>query len=417
MHTWVAGSLVIGAYLLGAVPFGWLIARSRGIDIFTRGSGNIGATNVGRVLGRKFGAMVLLLDFAKGAVPVAVATASQDLGAAIFGKQGWLEIVTGLAAFLGHCYPVYLGFRGGKGVATGLGVVTMLLLHQPAPLLAAGLMFLVVVAVTRYVSLASVSAAATLAMAQWFVTHGDVTEPRTAFCLIAACVVAMRHRSNLTRLWRGEESQLKETVLMTMLPRVLHVLALGLWFGMAVFFTFVVALSLFGTFEEIGQKPKDERPVWLPLPPVFSVVDKNINGPKEQGTRVAGQAVAPIFAWYFLMQGTCGLIALVTACRWREGGFAQRCRLVLLALALAGVLAGWPIERHVAALRPQRDAAVDRYLEEAATTVAAEPASLPAMRAARDEFGRWHGISVVVNLLVLVTVSAAMGLTANLPPR
>src|SRR5256885_1659498 len=112
--------LVVAAYLLGAVPFGYLVARWRGVDILRQGSGNIGATNVGRVLGRRYGILVFVLDFAKGAIPVAAAI---RVGAATgvadsLGTEG-LPVAAGLAAFLGHLFPVYLRFRGGKGVATG----------------------------------------------------------------------------------------------------------------------------------------------------------------------------------------------------------------------------------------------------------------------------------------------------------
>src|SRR6516165_5987590 len=102
---------VLGSYLIGAIPFGYLIARWRGVDILSHGSGNIGATNVGRILGRKFGILVFLLDFAKGAVPalIAGAFASADLPAE------WLMVTAGISAFLGHLFPVYLRFRGGKG--------------------------------------------------------------------------------------------------------------------------------------------------------------------------------------------------------------------------------------------------------------------------------------------------------------
>src|SRR5437667_12178018 len=107
---------LIASYLLGAIPFGWVIARSRGIDLFHAGSGNIGATNVGRILGKRFGLLVFALDFAKGAVPT-------------FLCLRWLGVTAGvtagLAAFIGHLFPVYLRFRGGKGVATGTGVVAV----------------------------------------------------------------------------------------------------------------------------------------------------------------------------------------------------------------------------------------------------------------------------------------------------
>src|SRR5690242_17213462 len=120
---------VLLSYLVGAIPFGYAVARGRGVDILRQGSGNIGATNVGRVLGWPFGILVFLLDFAKGALPVVAATAliarDADLAAAL-GTDG-LPVLAGLAAFLGHLFPVYLGFRGGKGVATAAGVVAILL--------------------------------------------------------------------------------------------------------------------------------------------------------------------------------------------------------------------------------------------------------------------------------------------------
>src|SRR5215204_553842 len=131
------------AYLVGAVPFGYLVARARGVDIFAAGSGNIGATNVGRVLGRKLGVLVFVLDFLKGAVPALVVSQ-------LFGTTA--GVVAGLAAFLGHVFPIYLRFRGGKGVATGFGVVVVLL---PWPTLVAAIVWVTTLAATRYVSLAS----------------------------------------------------------------------------------------------------------------------------------------------------------------------------------------------------------------------------------------------------------------------
>src|SRR5436305_2997890 len=118
----------LGAYLVGAIPFGYLVARWRGVEIFQAGSCNIGATNVGRILGKKFGILVFLLDFAKGALPVAVALAIKSAAKPWdLIDRGWLEVGAGLAAFLGHLYPVYLRFRGGKGVVNGAGVVGVLL--------------------------------------------------------------------------------------------------------------------------------------------------------------------------------------------------------------------------------------------------------------------------------------------------
>src|SRR3954447_11423972 len=100
---------LIGSYLVGAIPFGWLIARLRGVDIFQAGSGNIGATNVGRVLGRRFGLLVFVLDFLKGALPVVLVRYYLP-------DVPWAAVAAGLAAVIGHMFPVYLRFHGGKGV-------------------------------------------------------------------------------------------------------------------------------------------------------------------------------------------------------------------------------------------------------------------------------------------------------------
>ena len=140
----------LGAYLIGGIPFGYLIARARGIDIIHQGSGNIGATNVGRVLGRRFGILVFFLDFAKGALPTGVALRLADLADARWdpATAEILGVTAGLAAFLGHVFPVYLRFHGGKGVATGAGVVAVLL---PGTALGALLVWLAVLCATRYV--------------------------------------------------------------------------------------------------------------------------------------------------------------------------------------------------------------------------------------------------------------------------
>src|SRR6184192_2617994 len=105
----------LAGYLIGSIPVGYLVARARGVDIFQHGSGNIGATNVGRILGRPFGVLVFALDFAKGAVPVLAAlVVASRWPEGEWLRHGWLEVLTGLAAFLGHLFPLYLGLRGGK---------------------------------------------------------------------------------------------------------------------------------------------------------------------------------------------------------------------------------------------------------------------------------------------------------------
>src|SRR3989440_6030809 len=152
-----AVGIALAAYLIGALPFGYLIARSRGVDILQAGSGNIGATNVGRILGKRFGVLVFFLDFAKGAFPVALAPwVGQRFDSDVPSET--LSVVAGLGAFLGHLFPIYLRFRGGKGVATGAGVVAVL---SPLPALFAVAAWIGVLLATRYVSLASVVAVVT----------------------------------------------------------------------------------------------------------------------------------------------------------------------------------------------------------------------------------------------------------------
>src|ERR1019366_6783581 len=107
--------VILAAYLIGAIPFGYLVARWRGVNIFAHGSGNIGATNVGRILGRKFGLLVFVLDFAKGAGPVALAMLMKRHFDDELWSRGYVEVAAALAAFLGHLFPIYLRFHGGKG--------------------------------------------------------------------------------------------------------------------------------------------------------------------------------------------------------------------------------------------------------------------------------------------------------------
>ena len=173
------------------------------------GSGNIGATNVGRVLGKKYGVLVFLLDFAKGALPVAdarlIAPYYDELPHEAFG------VTAGIAAFVGHLFPVYLRFRGGKGVATGAGVVMVLM---PLPALAAILTWLFVVIVSRYVSVASLVAAAMICVAQLALTPQPWTWPHnivSVFCLVTAGLVVVRHLGNLRRLVAGTENRFQES--------------------------------------------------------------------------------------------------------------------------------------------------------------------------------------------------------------
>jgi len=405
----------LGAYLIGGIPFGYLVARGRGVDILHQGSGNIGATNVGRLLGRRFGILVFLLDFAKGAGPAAVGLFLGRQAEAEWGAVGpqIVGVTAGLCALLGHLFPIYLRFRGGKGVATGAGVVAVLL---PLPLLAGLFTWLTVLCAERYVSLASLAAAATLCMGQLVLVPDPLAAenlPATIFCCLAAALVFWRHRANLGRLRQGTENRLRDTVAMNTLTRALHQVVLGIWLGTIVFFTFVVGLVLFSRFESLGEDAA-HRPLWFPLSTEFQHRDAQIDGPREQGTRAAGEAVTPLLPWYFLIQGVCGFLAVGTAlglARFSPGR-VQRLRVQILLLALLTVLVGWPLEHKVSALRRPRYDAVDAFLQ-------SPPESVDTGRAAalqaKSEFGMWHGLSLLLNLATVGLVTSAMVLAAWLP--
>ncbi|HEV3118872.1 MAG TPA: glycerol-3-phosphate 1-O-acyltransferase PlsY [Gemmataceae bacterium] len=381
--------VVVASYLVGAIPFGYLVARARGVDILHQGSGNIGATNVGRVLGKRFGIVVFFLDFLKGAVPAAAAlwlAAPVDTGPA----REWWGVAAGLAAFGGHIFPVYLNFRGGKGVATGAGVVAVLL---PGPACVAVLVWLAFLCAFRYVSLASIAAVLALCAMHLLTSAAPFAGAErilTLFCFLAALLVILRHRTNLVRLLRGSENQVKGSTAMTQLGKIIHVLALGLWFGGAAFFTLVAAPAIF--FDGYGAlaKSAEGRPAWFP-----STFDT------DMANQLAGFAVAPIFPRFFLLQGICGLLAIVPALAWARAEPAlrvHRVRFILLALALVAVLCGWPLAQKVTHLRALR------YAADSALAAAA-----------KADFATWHGYSLTLSLVTLALVTVAMALAAYMP--
>lgn len=189
-------------YLSGSLPWGlWLPRWLKGVDVRTLGSLNLGATNVYRTLGPALGVTVLLLDIAKGALPVWLVP-GLGVSAGFPGGDEWCRIGVALAAVLGHVFTVFAGFKGGKGVATSAGV--LLSLSPPAFGIVA-LVFAVTVATTRYISLGSMLGAVTFATALAFLAPGGVHSPSFGFGVVVAVLVIVRHKENIARLVRGEE--------------------------------------------------------------------------------------------------------------------------------------------------------------------------------------------------------------------
>lgn len=196
-------TLILG-YLLGSIPFGYLIVRLKsGADIRETGSGATGATNVSRKAGKTAGILTLLLDALKGAAAVLLARW-------LTGDDGtsWIVAATGALAVIGHCFPVWLGFRAGKGAATGLGVFLAIV---PTSVLAAVVIFILTVALTRYVSLGSILGAAFVPT--WTAIEHAFMRPipdfapiMTALCISAALIIA-KHHENIRRLLSGTENK------------------------------------------------------------------------------------------------------------------------------------------------------------------------------------------------------------------
>ncbi|HSK75607.1 MAG TPA: glycerol-3-phosphate 1-O-acyltransferase PlsY [Thermoanaerobaculia bacterium] len=204
MSTGLSVALVAGAYLLGSISWSVLVVKVlQGLDVRSVGSGNAGATNVMRAAGKKAGAAVLLLDIGKGIAAVAVPR-SLDAPPAVVGGAA-------VAVVLGHVFPVFFGFRGGKGVATSAGALGTL---SPVAMALGLLVFLIVVGWKRYVSLGSIVTAACFPLLAWISHREGWTEHGGGWTLLAGALVALlvviKHQSNLKRLWRGTEPRLGE---------------------------------------------------------------------------------------------------------------------------------------------------------------------------------------------------------------
>lgn len=195
--------VVIIAYLLGSIPFGYLIVRKKlGDDIRQSGSGGTGATNVSRRAGKTAGVITLVLDALKGSLAVLIAKGLSP-------NVEWVIAAAAIAVIVGHMFPVWLGFRGGKGVATGVGVFSIL---APIAVLCAGVIFVAIVSLTRYVSLGSIIAAATIPLFVWlqsmFVEPSPDLRPLLVTAIVGAALIVFAHRGNIARLARGTEARI-----------------------------------------------------------------------------------------------------------------------------------------------------------------------------------------------------------------
>lgn len=189
-----------GAYLVGGIPFGYLIGRMRGVDVRTVGSKNIGATNVFRTVGKGWGLVAFALDVLKGLLPT--------LAAKAWAPAAWLPLAVGVACVIGHMLTPYMKFKGGKGVATAFGMLIGLV---PAMVGCAFLVFSCVFALSNYISLGSCSAAAFLAVAVWFPilgARGAADLPQCILVTFVALFVIWKHRANIARLKAGTENKI-----------------------------------------------------------------------------------------------------------------------------------------------------------------------------------------------------------------
>ena len=390
-----AGLLLLAAYLVGAIPFGYLIGKARGVDLFKAGSGNIGATNAARVLGRKYGLLVFVLDFLKGAIPVAaiVPLAAKYGADTALGSPDVLRVGAAALAFLGHMFPVYLGFSGGKGVATGAGTLFVLV---PGPAALTITFWAVILLASRRVSVASIGCVVVLVAARLFGTpdaFSTANLPVTLYLLLGTALVVVKHRSNVKRLVAGTEPvNISDGPRREFALRAVHLVSLGVWFGGSLFFNFLTAPAIFASFDEVARTAPSDRTAHEPLlPPDAGAARK-----QRLGSALAGAAVGPVFPRYFAVQAICGGLALVTALAWRS-----MLRTLLIAFGLVYVAAGWPVSRHVTELRVAR---VD----------VTNPARA---EAARRAFTTWHFVSLGMSVMTVGVAGAALVLAAGLPDR
>ena len=192
---------IVGAYLIGGIPFGFLIGKMRGVDVRTVGSKNIGATNVFRTVGKKWGLVAFACDVLKGLLPT---LAARQLAA----EPSWPPLCVGVACVVGHMLTPYMKFKGGKGVATAFGMLLGLI---PALVGTAFVLFSVVFACSHFISLGSCTAAVFLAVTIWFPilgTRGCADLPQCILVTLISLFIVWKHRSNIGRLVHGNENKI-----------------------------------------------------------------------------------------------------------------------------------------------------------------------------------------------------------------
>ena len=214
---------LLAAYLIGSFPFGFWIAKLKGIDIRDHGSGNIGATNVFRNLGPRYGVLVLILDIAKGLLPVLIGSSvilkKIPIDPAVVNDkealEGFVYVTLAISTIIGHNYTFWLGFKGGKGIATSAGALIPFL---PEVLIGSFIIWIVVFFTSRYVALASILAALSLPILTYLLDHNyifpDINSslPVLLFGVLAGLMALWRHKSNIQRIIKGEEDKFRRKV-------------------------------------------------------------------------------------------------------------------------------------------------------------------------------------------------------------
>jgi len=198
--TWLL--IFVLSYLIGSVPWGYLFARLKGVDIRQHGSGNIGTANVLRVMGKKWGYLVFLCDFFKGFLSVKLGSL---IAAYFLVNVGLGSVIAAVACVLGHDYPIWLGFKGGKGIATLAG--TVLSLFPPLVFVSFGVVWIAVFLISRYTSLASISAVVALPIAAYLIVAKTDLPLLLGFSVLMAALAIWLHRANIGRLLNGTENR------------------------------------------------------------------------------------------------------------------------------------------------------------------------------------------------------------------